>query len=433
MKNKGERNTREKSIRGKMMRSALFPAVLMMVIIVAFSHTMMKNAIDKSIKIELMEVANMCVNIIDREIPGDYSKEGEIEVTIYKGDTELNNNYDLIDSVVSGTDVNITLFYNDLRVISTITDEYGNRLVSIAAHAKVKKDVLESGKSKFYNNVTLNGVRYYAYYKVIYNSDGSQVGMLEVLKPANKINAYIIIRLIPIYVVGILGILLIARVSYNSTGSFVSVIDRLEKQFTNVSKGKIDEPVDASIQARRDEFGSMARSVAKMQVALRAMIELDTLTQINNRRRGDAKLAATISKSKNNGTEFCVAIGDIDYFKKVNDTYGHDAGDAVLVSVASLLKKGMQGRGFVARWGGEEFLIVFDKIEYEDAKKHLNRILEKIRAEVIHVNGVDVSVTMSFGITKGRSDDENNIVIKRADELLYKAKSTGRNRVVSSL
>jgi len=420
-----------KSIRNQMMRAATIPAVFMLVIIVFVSHAMMRNAIDNNIKQNLIDFANTAINMMDRENPGDYTKVGEEEVSIYKGETLLNNNYDLIDSLVDGTNMGITFFYNDLRVISTLKYSDGARIVSIAAHSKVKKDVLEKGKSKFYNNVTLNGIDYYAYYKVLYNSDGSIAGMVEVVKPANQVNTYILLKLIPVYIVGIIGIIMIGFISYKSTGNFVSVISKLEKQFTKVSKGKLDGSLDPSILNRNDEFGSMAKAVVKMQTALRAMIELDTLTQINNRRRGDTRLRSIINRAREKGTEFNVAIGDIDYFKKVNDTYGHDAGDAVLVAVANILKKGMQGRGFVARWGGEEFLIVFDRMDYDSSIKHLNRILDRIRAEVVRVNGYEISVTMSFGITRGKENDENNLVIKRADELLYTAKSTGRNQVVS--
>lgn len=431
MEAKKTNKKRQKSIRNHMMRAATIPAVFMLILIVIVSHAMMKNAIDNNIKQNLIDVANTAVCIMDRENPGDYTKVGDMEVEIYKGETLLNNNYDLIDTLVGDTNIGITFFYNDLRVISTLKYDNGDRIVSIAAHSKIKSEVLEKGKSKFYNNVTLNGINYYAYYKVIYNSDGSIAGMVEVVKPANQITKYILLKLIPVYIVGIIGIIMIAVFSYRSTGSFVSIISKLEKQFTKVSKGKLDGSLDPNILNRNDEFGNMAKAVLKMQTALKAMIELDTLTQINNRRRGDTRLATVINRARENGTEFNVAIGDIDYFKKVNDTYGHDAGDAVLVAVANILKKGMQGRGFVARWGGEEFLIVFDRMDYEASIMHLNRILERIRAEVVHVNGYEISVTMSFGITRGKQNDENNLVIKRADELLYTAKSTGRNQVIS--
>jgi len=422
---------KEKSIHGEMLFSILVPTIVTLVVIMLLFDTLMKITVDNDVKRELDNMANVAINMMDMENPGDYTKVGEEEVVIYKGETALNNNYDLIDKIVEGTDLNITFFYKDLRVISTVVDDNGNRLVNLAAHSKVTREVLEEGKSRFYNNVTLDGVIYYAYYKVIYNSDGQIIGMVEVLKSAKKVALYIVIRLIPVLLVGIMGIILIALVNKKMINRFVDILRRLEKQFNTVSKGKLDSQVDTSILNRPDEIGSMARSVTKMQKALKAMIELDTLTQINNRRRGDTKLSTTIFKAKNNGTQFSVAIGDIDYFKKVNDTYGHDAGDKVLVTVANILRKSMNGKGFVARWGGEEFLLVFERMDYETAVKYLKRIDEIIAKETIKINGTTIKVTMSFGITRGRTEDENNKVIKRADEMLYKAKSTGRNRVIA--
>lgn len=426
-------NQKRKSLRFTMMLSAVVPAMITLVIILCTAYAVIMNTISRTIKNELINMSSIADNTINNSCPGDYSKVGDNYIAIYKGNTLLNGNSSLISSLTDGTDLDITLFYGDLRVITTLKDKDGNSLTGTAASVKLVKDVLESGKPAFYDNVTLEGTRYYSYYKPLFNSDGECAGMLAISKSADKVSSYTQVRLIPFMIVGILGMLLVAFISIKNTNSIVSAINRLRNLFRNVAHGKLDVSVDSSILKRNDELSDMGRSVSEMQSALKKMIEIDELTQISNRRSGQNKLNEVIKYSAEYGTHFSVVIGDIDFFKKVNDTYGHDAGDKVLAAVADILKTGMAGKGFVARWGGEEFLLVFNKGTYEENITDLNLILEAVRNTSVSINDgtYNLSVTMSFGITEGSSDKETRIILKEADEKLYQAKSSGRNQVVS--
>lgn len=426
-------NQKRKSLRFTMMLSAVVPATITLVIILCTAYAVIMNTISRTIKNELINMSSIADNTINNSCPGDYSKVGDNYIAIYKGNTLLNGNNDLISSLTDGTDLDITLFYGDLRVITTLKDKDGNSLTGTAASVKLVKDVLESGKPAFYDNVTLEGTRYYSYYKPLFNSDGECAGMLAISKSADKVSSYTQVRLIPFMIVGILGMLLVAFISIKNTNSIVSAINRLRNLFRNVAHGKLDVSVDSSILKRNDELSDMGRSVSEMQSALKKMIEIDELTQISNRRSGQNKLNEVIKYSAEYGTHFSVVIGDIDFFKKVNDTYGHYAGDKVLAAVADTLKNGMAGKGFVARWGGEEFLLVFNKGTYEENIAELNLILEAVRKTSVSIDdgAYNLSVTMSFGITEGSTDKETHIILKEADEKLYQAKSNGRNQVVS--
>lgn len=122
---------------------------------------------------------------------------------------------------------------------------------------------------------------------------------------------------------------------------------------------------------------------------------------------------------------------DIDFFKKVNDTYGHDAGDLVLKSVAALLQRRMRKTDIVARLGGEEFCILAANMKKEavhDVFNNLRKIVEE--CEVVSDDGEVIRVTMSFGVVTGIGNTLEETV-KLADKLLYQAKEGGRNRVVS--
>lgn len=126
-----------------------------------------------------------------------------------------------------------------------------------------------------------------------------------------------------------------------------------------------------------------------------------------------------------------IAIMDIDDFKNVNDTYGHGAGDKVLKEVASVLKSIQNERTIVSRWGGEEFLVV---CKGAGQTKHLQEIMEEARKTVqeltIIYNSIDIKVTISAGVTGREAGELLETTVRRADEMLYQAKSSGKNKVI---
>lgn len=425
------KSNKSKGLRFKIMMAAVVPAVITFAVILSVAFVVVKNSISNEVKKELSNICAIFDNLMDNEYPGEYKKVGQEKIAIYKGEALLNDDYKVVDMISNETDVEVTFFYGDLRVLTTIRNTSGERIVGTVAPVRVREDVLENGQTKFYDNVDLNGESFYGYYKPVKSNAGETIGIIFAGKSAKEVNSYIRMKLIPIVIVCILGMILVAYISIMQTNKIVDAIHKVQKLFKDVSNGKLNGSVDSSILKRNDEISDMGHSVVTMQSALREMVEKDALTQINNRRFGENKLKETIGKAKISGMPFSISIGDIDYFKKVNDTYGHDCGDAVLVTVAAILKKSMAGKGFVARWGGEEFLLVFDRLNYNDSVAALNMALEEIRATVVNTKEYDISVTMSFGITEGNTEEETRIMLKRADELLYTAKTSGRNQVMS--
>jgi diguanylate cyclase (GGDEF)-like protein/PAS domain S-box-containing protein len=156
---------------------------------------------------------------------------------------------------------------------------------------------------------------------------------------------------------------------------------------------------------------------------------LDPLTRIGNRRYGDLNLAARLNELERYGWPFGVLFIDIDYFKKVNDLYGHDVGDRVLRIVATTIINGTRSSDTVSRWGGEEFMILLPHVD----AKQLKDVAEKIRLLVekssISVEGKNVEVTVSIVAALAHKDDTIEILVKRVDELMCKSKSEGRNRL----
>ena len=126
-----------------------------------------------------------------------------------------------------------------------------------------------------------------------------------------------------------------------------------------------------------------------------------------------------------------LAVLDIDGFKKVNDSYGHDFGDLVLIKLSKILKKNVKGGDLTVRWGGEEFLIIFYDINMDSSRILMNKIKDEFGKVVFNHNNATVSVTFSAGLAVFDDISKFDAVVKLADERLYHAKNTGRNKVVS--
>lgn len=156
----------------------------------------------------------------------------------------------------------------------------------------------------------------------------------------------------------------------------------------------------------------------------------DPLTGLKNRRGFYTYFSDSVwPRLQTEPTSFVMC--DIDFFKKVNDTYGHNAGDAVLLHVANLLKENVGEAGEVARWGGEEFVFVLLEQTEEQAAEYTDRIRQKIMESVCEFEGQEIKITMSFGVRQLDKEEPLSTNIECTDVRLYEAKKTGRNRVVS--
>lgn len=157
----------------------------------------------------------------------------------------------------------------------------------------------------------------------------------------------------------------------------------------------------------------------------------DHLTKLINRRKMLEYLKEDIHKIESGQfTSLSIALGDIDFFKKVNDSMGHECGDVVLQKLSALFMDFMEGKGLVARWGGEEFLFAFENMNGDEASVLLNKMLLLIRKLNIDYQSERVSVTMTFGLEEFDMKQGLEHCIQRADDKLYMGKNSGRNKVI---
>ncbi len=169
--------------------------------------------------------------------------------------------------------------------------------------------------------------------------------------------------------------------------------------------------------------------ITELEYEKRDLIDLatvDPLTRAFNRRKLADILAGETSRAKRYGTPLAVILLDIDHFKRVNDTYGHDAGDAVLVEMARLVMGLLRESDRLARWGGEEFLVVVPGVGIEGGMDLAGRLRGAVAGNAFP--GVP-GVTASFGVAEYRPGEAVESLVKRADAALYRAKAGGRDRV----
>jgi diguanylate cyclase (GGDEF)-like protein len=129
-------------------------------------------------------------------------------------------------------------------------------------------------------------------------------------------------------------------------------------------------------------------------------------------------------------TAYCVAMLDLDHFKQINDVYGHNAGDRVLVTVAQTLRREIRSADWLGRWGGEEFVVLLPDSNEAQAEGTLERLRKAVAAQRIELSDCSVQITISVGIASWAGENERvDEVLARADAALYRAKRAGRNRV----
>ncbi len=155
----------------------------------------------------------------------------------------------------------------------------------------------------------------------------------------------------------------------------------------------------------------------------------DALTQLGNRKLLEIKINSALQEYHEHGFSFGLLFIDIDHFKSINDTYGHQEGDRVLQTVGSSLLRQLRNTDVCGRWGGEEFVIILYDVNQNSLSQIAKKLHAMISSSVIIINRKKVRVTISIGAALVREADTMDSIIERADQLMYQSKQNGRNRI----
>ena len=416
-------------LRASMLRAILLPVLIFGICIIICSVRQTESSVYQEVESGLENVAQMTMYLYEETYPGDYAYDSASK-TLYKGGKKVEGASKFLEHYkeCSGTDV--TIFYKDVRVITTIKDKNGDPIVGTRINSIVKKEVYEGRQAHFYSKSTIENENYFSYYCPLFDENDQCVGMVFAGKPSDYVDWIVWKSVVPILLLVLLSMIILIFVIWNYADHLNRAFRQLQRFLGNVEEGDFTVELSEMLTKRKDEIGQMAGTAVRMQHSLRDLVQRDSLTGLYNRHYGEIWMKQVKEEARDTGEPFSIAIADIDFFKKFNDCYGHDCGDMVLRKVSELLQTQVGRQGYVSRWGGEEFLIIFKHFALEESVNFAEEIREKLHRTELRYHNDGFHVTLTIGVAAGDSEKSIESMVKCADCALYEGKRNGRDQVV---
>jgi len=355
------------------------------------------------------------------------SKTDKKLLATIKNIDKVNNNYIFLLNTKGDMLINKSAPYLVSKNVFTTKNEQAKMLTHKVIDLVKDKDS-SSLTYEWVNPSTSRMEKKYSYIKKIPNSDwiigsGFYLSDIENSISKQKLDMYNIMHIKSQYIIYISFIMILFSLIFS-----YYISKKLKDYFTKYKKSiditKIQlQNLNATLETKVEERTS---ELKRLKDDYKNLATIDTLTNTNNRYSLMKIFLSEIARSHRYNTPLSIIMVDIDFFKKVNDTYGHTVGDSVLVSLANLMKKNLRDTDIIGRYGGEEFLIILPNTLLNDSKNFADRLRREVDEFSFDTVG---NITISIGLVELAENENFDELFTRVDNLLYKSKNNGRNRV----
>lgn len=357
----------------------------------------------------------------------------KVDGIYYSGDTSISDFTKILEQYKAHFNTDVSIVIDATVALTTIRDGFGNPYIGHVIDDQAALRATRAGKNYVNKSGKIAGRKYYCVGVPLYYR-GYVIGLVfagvpnaSSAKSVKHFTIFIIILFVIMVTLEVIQITRYSRRVSDNLGHIRAYLEVLTQRQTP------EETMSPRVLKRTDEIGDLARYVVEAGNQLKTIIGRDALTGLYNRRTGRQFLDLLWDNARVNFTSLAVVMCDIDFFKKVNDTYGHDEGDLVLKRIGAIMDKhcGEQKFAFAIRWGGEEFLMGF-LLSGPQTLKVVNKIRDEVKEQVFVTNNNEsYQITMTFGVVTASPAEEISSVIARADSKLYQGKENGRDQIVS--
>lgn len=413
----------------KLMLLAVVPVLVLGTIFIIFGNISLKNTYEEQAATTLSGVCSHVRDEFTRMYPGGYHEEDGV---YYSGSVNISGYNQFLSKYKSEFKTEVSVFFDNTRVLTTLTDQKGNSLVGTKQEDSViRSRVLIGHRTYTSEDAMINGKRYHVIYMPLY-AENEVVGMVFAGISDDSMEMVLTgYRLRMIFINLLIVLILVLIVSWQA-GRLAKHLGNIKLYLSElVSEKSTEREMSPDVLSLTDEIGDLGRYAVEIGEELQLIMGKDPLTGLHNRRAGRSILDKLWAKAKKEETFFSIVMGDIDHFKNVNDTYGHDIGDVVLKRISEIMleKCSKEHDSYAIRWGGEEFLLAL----YMPIGAAINLVTilsNDIRKEEFEAGDVKFKVTMTFGISSSKTHDDIHGIIVSADEKLYRGKEEGRDRII---
>lgn len=406
---------------------AVLPVVLLGVFFVLFGIKTIRVCTEKEVMSSLEGVCLRLRDEFSEKYPGDYTIKGD---RYYSGRLDVSASTMMLEKYKMQFGTEVTIFFDDVRAMTTIIDSKNKRITGTKMEDPRVLETVKSGGIFTASDVYINGKQYYVCYIPLLEKTET-VGMVFAGISNENVEKTIRDFYKQFVTITIVMVLLLAIIVFVYSSQLASNLTSIKEYLGSlVEEGNVETKMGDNLLGRRDEIGGLARYAEKVGGQLTEIIGKDPLTGLYNRRAGRHMLDRLHDEHVMQGTDYTLAMCDVDFFKSVNDTYGHDVGDIVLKEISRIILETCDAYpgSFAIRWGGEEILIGF-RLSKIYAVEAIEIMRDRIRAKVFDGGDVKFGVTATFGVASNNTDLDLHSVIVEADEKLYLGKESGRDRI----